>query len=374
MRRLIGRGLVATMLIVTACSALGAECAPAEAIEAYEAGKAHLESGRLDEGISEIERAVAIYPDFGNAWYDLYSSYKLAGRPDDEIRALEQLVRINPGRYSGSDIWRQLLALHQAEAKIPSAAVAALNRCRSLETGSKFAIDACREALTLHTDYVDAHYFLGVNYIYAGEEESAKGQLAALIALDPTMAGMLAHAMDELTGWMTEEYQQELQSMFAAANVRPAPAAPVEALPAVFSDQDVTRLQGAYEKHIEALQTLMADPRTRPEACRSAAPTEISDQLKENLAPLSFIRIERSHNPDCRNALGYRLFDVRDPADRRRAVSEVVKIAKNLEVGEVAIKTKKPIAIKAFSDVEELGRFVFVKDENICAGGIITQS
>ena len=31
------------------------------------------------------------------------------------------------------------------------------------------------------------------------------------------------------------------------------------------------------------------------------------------------------------------------------------------------------VAIKDFNDVQELGRFVLVHDENICAGGIITQ-
>jgi len=46
-------------------------------------------------------------------------------------------------------------------------------------------------------------------------------------------------------------------------------------------------------------------------------------------------------------------------------------ILKNLEVGQVTVKTKRPIVIKSFNDVKELGRFVFVKDENICAGGII---
>jgi len=43
-----------------------------------------------------------------------------------------------------------------------------------------------------------------------------------------------------------------------------------------------------------------------------------------------------------------------------------------LEVGEVIIKTKTPITIKSFYDVQELGRFVIVRDEDICAGGIIT--
>ncbi|MBN1804107.1 MAG: 50S ribosome-binding GTPase [Sedimentisphaerales bacterium] len=44
----------------------------------------------------------------------------------------------------------------------------------------------------------------------------------------------------------------------------------------------------------------------------------------------------------------------------------------NLEVAEVTIKTKKPIAVKDFNDVQELGRFVLVRDQNICAGGIVT--
>jgi len=48
------------------------------------------------------------------------------------------------------------------------------------------------------------------------------------------------------------------------------------------------------------------------------------------------------------------------------------EVLKNLEVGEVIINTKKPVAIKSFNDVQELGRFVLVCDENTCAGGIIT--
>ncbi len=44
----------------------------------------------------------------------------------------------------------------------------------------------------------------------------------------------------------------------------------------------------------------------------------------------------------------------------------------NLEVGEVVVKTKKPLAITSFNDVQELGRFVLVQDENICGGGIVT--
>ncbi len=53
-------------------------------------------------------------------------------------------------------------------------------------------------------------------------------------------------------------------------------------------------------------------------------------------------------------------------------IEENAQTVKNLDVAEVIIKTKKPIAIKDFNDVQELGRFVLVRGENICAGGIIT--
>ena len=46
-------------------------------------------------------------------------------------------------------------------------------------------------------------------------------------------------------------------------------------------------------------------------------------------------------------------------------------VIKNLEVAEVVIKTKKPVAINDFNDVQELGRFVLIRDDNTCAGGII---
>ncbi|MBN3038333.1 MAG: GTP-binding protein [Candidatus Omnitrophica bacterium] len=54
-------------------------------------------------------------------------------------------------------------------------------------------------------------------------------------------------------------------------------------------------------------------------------------------------------------------------------IEEDAATLKPLEVGEVLIKTKRAVAIKRFNDLEELGRFVLVKNENTCAGGIITE-
>lgn len=45
-----------------------------------------------------------------------------------------------------------------------------------------------------------------------------------------------------------------------------------------------------------------------------------------------------------------------------------------LEAAEVTMRTKKPIVITTFLELEELGRFVLSRDGNICAGGIIKDS
>jgi sulfate adenylyltransferase large subunit len=55
-----------------------------------------------------------------------------------------------------------------------------------------------------------------------------------------------------------------------------------------------------------------------------------------------------------------------------KTLEENAKKLGNLEVGEMVIKTQKPIAVASFNDIEELGKFVLIRNENIVAGGIIT--
>lgn len=53
-------------------------------------------------------------------------------------------------------------------------------------------------------------------------------------------------------------------------------------------------------------------------------------------------------------------------------IEENAELLENLEVAEVVIKTKSPVAVKYFNDVQELGRFILEAEGNVCAGGIIT--
>jgi small GTP-binding protein len=53
-------------------------------------------------------------------------------------------------------------------------------------------------------------------------------------------------------------------------------------------------------------------------------------------------------------------------------IEEDGRVLEETEVGKVIISIDKPMVFEDFNEIEELGRFVLVKDGEICAGGIIT--
>jgi sulfate adenylyltransferase large subunit len=55
-----------------------------------------------------------------------------------------------------------------------------------------------------------------------------------------------------------------------------------------------------------------------------------------------------------------------------RILEENALELENLEVGEMILETERPIAITKFNEIQELGRFILIKNGNISAGGIIT--
>ena len=52
-------------------------------------------------------------------------------------------------------------------------------------------------------------------------------------------------------------------------------------------------------------------------------------------------------------------------------IEENAEKLEDTEVGNVVISAQKPVVIEKFNEIEELGRFVLVKGQDIVAGGII---
>lgn len=93
-------------------------------------------------------------------------------------------------------------------------AAEALALCQSSDPGLQETIAACKKAIA-HPEFADnedAHYFLGVNYIYANDEESAKKQLEEMLLLGMEGApGLLIHAMIVMKPeWLTKSYVAEV--------------------------------------------------------------------------------------------------------------------------------------------------------------------
>jgi len=55
-------------------------------------------------------------------------------------------------------------------------------------------------------------------------------------------------------------------------------------------------------------------------------------------------------------------------------ISENADSLKDMEIGDVVIRLKKPVVAESFNEINELGRFVLTKGLDVSAGGIITEA
>lgn len=206
--RIVGRALVTLLLATTLCAVnlFAAEVESSvdpKAVAAYRAGKSAAESGKHERAVKKFERAVAIAPDYTDAYLELADLYLEAARPFDAINAYEQLIRLDPER---TEFYQNAIGVIEA--------YYALTICQTSDPGLDESIAACEKA-TGHPGLADdpqANYLLGINYIYADDEESAKKQFKKMALLDIEGApGMLLHIMMEMRpGWITRSYVEEV--------------------------------------------------------------------------------------------------------------------------------------------------------------------
>jgi len=267
-------------------SASAAECANPEAIRALEAGQTLLRSGDTEAGIAKIEQAVSLYPDFNEAYEILRGLYEQLGRYDDAIRITEHLMRLNPGEY----MYEIAIKNYRSLAAMPEIALKALERCQSYEVGSKEAVAACKESVHLQPTYADARYNLGVNYIYADDEEATKSEIAALMSIDPVGAGpLLMHVMADMKPeWWTKEYGKEAEELLVVLRTAEQQATSKEPEYLRFTDQEIDQILQAYKEQIAVIRTLLEE---YSDMGAAESKYKESRQIQEQLSTLSFVRI-----------------------------------------------------------------------------------
>lgn len=112
--------------------------------------------------------------------------------------------------------------------------------------------------------------------------------------------------------------------------------------------------------------------------CGHGDKLEVSNSFRANLFWMCKERIKKGENitlkcttqeVDCKIEKIYKKIN----SSTLEFIDDNMDMLESLEIGQVSIKTKKPVITIDFSKMQELGRFVLTRKENICAGGIITE-
>ncbi len=130
-------------------------------------GLAHAAERRFDTAEASYRRALALDPDYVEAWHNLATALAESGRPED---AADGFARALAGDPNYAPAHNNLANLRR-------------------EAGDhRAAAEGYRRALALAPDYADAHYNLSVALTALGELDAAEASCRAALALQPDRA------------------------------------------------------------------------------------------------------------------------------------------------------------------------------------------
>jgi tetratricopeptide (TPR) repeat protein len=157
------------------------------------------------EAADSYRQSIKLDPYNGaDAWYALGLVYRDWSKPDEEIQAYRQAIRLKPDYTSAHErlasaymrskkypqaieAYKQLLALKPGDAAISNNMGEAY-----MELGlTSDAVEAFRRAIQLKPDFGKAYYNLGKSYLTSGNRNAALEQYNILQTLDPDWAEKL---------------------------------------------------------------------------------------------------------------------------------------------------------------------------------------
>jgi Flp pilus assembly protein TadD len=173
----------------------------AEAAAAFDAGNTLCRAGRMQDGVVEYRKALALRPDFVDALINLANALQHLGRSADAVAALKEAITFRPDfapAWSNlSWVYREdgkfdlgIEAANKAIALAPKAAHPLVNLSICLTETRRFAeaADAARRAIALRSDFAEAHAALGGALRYLYEYDEAISALRRAVALRPDYA------------------------------------------------------------------------------------------------------------------------------------------------------------------------------------------
>jgi len=164
-------------------------------------GVAYFKSEKVDEGISECKRALAIKPNYAEAHYNLGVDYLKRGKVDEAIAEYKQALAIKPNYaeahhklgvayFKRERVDEAILEYRQTLAIKPNYAEAHNNLGAAyIKKGRLYrAIYEYKRALMLKPLYADAHYNLGIAFVKKGRVDEAISEYKRALAIKPNYA------------------------------------------------------------------------------------------------------------------------------------------------------------------------------------------
>jgi adenylate cyclase len=134
-------------------------------------GNVYLRKREYEKSIAELERAVALDPNYAGGYMFLAQSLTIAGRPQEAIPLLKKSMRLSP--------------LSQTHA---SMCLFRLGGAYRTMGQYEEALSALKKALNIRPNFYAIHLQLTATYIHLGHEEEARAAAAEVLRSVPTFS------------------------------------------------------------------------------------------------------------------------------------------------------------------------------------------
>jgi len=121
------------------------------------------------QAVAELERALALDPNFADVYAELAHTLTYAGRPEEAIGIVRKAMRLNPNPPHLYYVW-------------------ILGRAYHLTKQYEEAIPLLQRVVTRYPDYVPAHADLVIIYSELGRKGEAQAEVAELLRINPNLS------------------------------------------------------------------------------------------------------------------------------------------------------------------------------------------
>jgi len=201
----------------------------------FNLGDAYADAGRMDESLSEFEKAVVVKPYDPQAHYNLGVAYSKRHRNDEAVREYQNALYLYPAYanahnnlgFTYAEMGRENDALQEYKAAIaimPDYADAHFNLGSVYADRGLYdeAISELQRAIAINPEYADALNSLGNVYLKLGRLNEAAEEFQAGLKLTPFAADM--HYNLGITYFLQERTDDAIAEFQAAAYFKPEDA------------------------------------------------------------------------------------------------------------------------------------------------------